>query len=233
MKKTDELGKIKKRYGENFMKLCRELFPTILEEEGKLYEILYSSFSNNSRTLYQDILDNGLKAEFKRYIYDKANIKDTEVKEEETRTPKEILEEAGYDIIECTTEEEIQSFRKYYRADEELCTFNGGRLDSCYVFWAVKKGAENIKRSDKPRREDEYGTSVMSIQFNKEGLCTVSIKNRYNHTVENPDATLGNNLDRIASRTNGKLCKAFERKGTNSNCSKYRNICNTRVCSSK
>ena len=37
----------------------------------------------------------------------------------------------------------------------------------------------------------------MSIQFNKEGMCTVSIKNRYNHTVENPDATYGNNLDRI------------------------------------
>ena len=47
------------------------------------------------------------------------------------------------------------------------------------------------------KREDEYGTSVMSIQFNREGICTVSIKNRYNHTVNNPDATYGNDLDMI------------------------------------
>lgn len=37
----------------------------------------------------------------------------------------------------------------------------------------------------------------MSIQINKKEACTVSIKNRYKHTVENPDATYGNNLDRI------------------------------------
>ena len=36
-----------------------------------------------------------------------------------------------------------------------------------------------------------------SIQFNRDGLCTVSIKNRYNHAVNNPDATYGNDLDRI------------------------------------
>lgn len=37
----------------------------------------------------------------------------------------------------------------------------------------------------------------MSIQFSKNGKCTVSIKNRYNHTVNNPDATFGNDLNRI------------------------------------
>ena len=68
----------------------------------------------------------------------------------------------------------------------------------CRIF-AVKKNAEEIKREDfeSPKREDEYGTSVMSIQFSKKGRCTVSIKNRYNHTVNNPDATYGNDLDRI------------------------------------
>ena len=67
------------------------------------------------------------------------------------------------------------------------------------VFFAVKKNVKEIKREDfkNPQREDMYGTSVMGIQFNREGLCTVSIKNRYNHTVNNPDATYGNNLDRI------------------------------------
>ena len=68
------------------------------------------------------------------------------------------------------------------------------------VFWAVKKNVKDIRRKDfdSPERDDEYGTSVMSIQFNREGTTRVSIKNRYNHTVENPDATLGNDLEKIA-----------------------------------
>ena len=78
--------------------------------------------------------------------------------------------------------------------------FIGGRLNRCVVFFAVRKDVDDIKREDfkKPEREDKYGTSVMSIQFTKNGLCTVSIKNRYNHTVNNPDATYGNDLDRIS-----------------------------------
>ena len=51
--------------------------------------------------------------------------------------------------------------------------------------------SENFK---KPIREDEYGTSVMSIQFTKDEAHTLSIKNRYNHSVVNPDATFSNNL---------------------------------------
>lgn len=45
MTAQEELKKIKKTYGENFMKMCRSLFPTLLEDEGKLYEILNMSFS--------------------------------------------------------------------------------------------------------------------------------------------------------------------------------------------
>ena len=44
MELSNELKKIKKTYGENFMKLCRNLFPTLLEQEGRLYEILATSF---------------------------------------------------------------------------------------------------------------------------------------------------------------------------------------------
>ncbi|MDR2063277.1 MAG: hypothetical protein LBQ02_00590 [Candidatus Nomurabacteria bacterium] len=47
-----------------------------------------------------------------------------------------------------------------------------------------------------PKREDPYGTSSMSVQIARQGTH-VSIKNRYNHTVGNPDSTLGNNLDRL------------------------------------
>ena len=199
MAESKELKKIKKMYGENFMKLCRELFPTLLEQEGLLTEILTSSFSANSRTLYEDIMKNGLEDEFKNFIYNKVDVEKETPEIIEEKTPYELMEEAGYDLYECTTEEEIQKFKRYYKKGEELCTFVGGRLSWCVVFWAVKKDAEDIKREDfkNPKREDEYGTSVMGIQFNKTGKCTVSIKNRYNHTVNNPDATYGNDLDKI------------------------------------
>jgi hypothetical protein len=48
-----------------------------------------------------------------------------------------------------------------------------------------------------PAREDPYGTSSMSVQISRSGNH-VSIKNRYNHTVNSPDDTYDNNLDNIA-----------------------------------
>lgn len=66
-------------------------------------------------------------------------------------------------------------------------------------FFAVKKDVSNIKREDykEPKREDKYGTSVISIQFTRDMANMLSIKNRYNHTVSNPDVTFSNNLDNI------------------------------------
>ena len=64
----DELKKIKKKYGEEFMHLCKKLFPTVLEQEGRLYEILSSLFSGNCKTLYEDIEGVGLKNIFKILI---------------------------------------------------------------------------------------------------------------------------------------------------------------------
>ena len=199
MAESKELKRIKKLYGEKFMHLCRELFPTLLEQEGLLTEILTSSLAINSRTLYEDIVETELESDFKAYIYSKVDVEKDKPEIISKKTPYELLEEAGYDLYECNSEEEIQSFKKWYESGEELCTFSGGRLEKCVVFWAVRKDADNIKREkfEKPRREDEYGTSVMGIQFNKMGKCTVSIKNRYNHTINNPDATYGNDLDRI------------------------------------
>ena len=195
-----DLKIIKKKYGERMMKLCRELFPTLLEKEGLLSRLLLEHFEP-TRFLYEDIISNELVIDFKGYIYSLVNIEEILEDEEKDnyKTPKELLEEAGYDLYECHTEEEIQSFRKYYRENEELCTFRGNRLERCYVFFAVKKDVDNIKREDfqKPKREDLYGTSVISIQFTKDKNHTLSIKNRYNHKVNNPDATFKNNLDNI------------------------------------
>lgn len=192
----DDLKIIKKHYGEKMSHLCRELFPTILETPGKLSSLLLEKFEP-SKVLYEDLMYHNLKYQFQNFIY--SFTEEKEVDEPVTKTPSELLDEAGYILYECHTEEDVQSFKKYYAPGEELCTFNGGRLNRCRVFFAVKKDVEKIKREDfkSPRRQDLYGTSVISIQFSREISNTLSIKNRYNHTVENPDATFSNNLDNI------------------------------------
>ena len=201
-----DLEIIKKKYGENMMKLCRELFPSILEEKGVLSKIILANFYPN-HNLYDDIIDNKLENNFKNYIY---NMIDVSKKQEKiNKTPEELFEEKGYILKECLTEEEIQEYKKYYKKGESLCTFRGNRLNSCRVFFAVKKDVLNIKREDfkDPKRQDLYGTSVISIQFTKDGTNTLSIKNRYNHRVVNPDATFSNNLDNIKEG----LTYAFEK----------------------
>ncbi len=194
---TNDLQLIKKYYGENMMHLCRSLFPTLLEKPGLLFSTLSNAFAY-SKYLYDDIVNNDIQQLFVNYIYSYIEEEDKIKKDENVKSPKELLDSVGYDLYECTTEEEVQSFKKYYAFGEELCTFKGKRLKSCHVFFAVKKNVDEIKREDfiRPYREDEYGTSVMSIQFGRRD-GRVSIKNRYNHTVNNPDATYSNDLNKI------------------------------------
>ena len=203
----DDLKVIRKKYGEKMYHFCRESFPTLLEEPGKLLKLLSDNF-HESHSLFDDIVANGKESEFKNFIY---SLVDVENNNElgMIKTPEELMSEAGYVLVECYNEEDIQAFRKYYARREELCTFKGGRLDRCRVFFAVKKNVSDIKREDfkNPTRQDEYGTSVISIQFTKDGTNTLSIKNRYNHTVNNPDATFSNNLDNIIPG----LTASFER----------------------
>ena len=193
----DDLKVIRKKYGEKMYHFCRESFPTLLEEPGKLSKLLSDNF-HESHSLFDDIVANGKESEFKNFIY---SLVDVENNNELVmiKTPEELMSSAGYVLVECYNEGDIQAFRKYYARREELCTFKGGRLNRCRVFFAVKKNVSDIKREDfkNPTRQDEYGTSVISIQFTKDGTNTLSIKNRYNHTVNNPDATFSNNLDNI------------------------------------
>ena len=197
IKMNNDLKIIKKKYGENMMHLCRELFPTILEKEGILSQVILDSFEA-SHELYDDLISNNLEATFKDYIYERLDYKTDKIVKT-NKMPRELLSEAGYDLYECRTEDEIQVFKKYYSQGEELCTFGGGRLEDFYVFFAVKKNIEEIKRTNfhDPDRQDLYGTSVLSIQFTRDDAHHLSIKNRYNHTVCNPDATFSNNLDNI------------------------------------
>ena len=202
MEPKNDYNLIKKHYGEKMAQLCRDLFPTILEEPGALYEILSQEFAP-SRFLYEDIKASAREEQFKEFIlaqFHKRNKEEYEGPITEL-TPRELCELAGYDFYECRTVEDVKRFEKYYENDEKLCTFKDikGRLDRCYIFWLVKKNVDEIKRKDfrRPEREDKYGTSVMSLQFSKSSTNWLSIKNRYNHTVPNPDATNGNDLDKI------------------------------------
>ena len=205
---VDDLKIIRKKYGENMSKLCRELFPTLLESNGLLSSLMLSKFDDN-HFLYDDLKEYDLILEFKNYICSLVNIENNN-QIVLSMSPEELLDEAGYTLYECHSEEDIQSFKKYYAPGEEICTiYRGNRLDRCFVFFAVKKDVHLIKRENfkNPKRQDEYGTSVISIQFTRDNSHTLSNKNRYNHTVNNPDSTFSNNLDNIIPG----LTSAFEK----------------------
>ncbi len=205
LKDNEDLKYIKKHYGEDFAKMCRTLFPTLLEQPGFLKQLISEhveptkSFVRDMAT-FEDNKEFDYENSFKNFIYSFVDVEKEKPEITTNKTAKELLDEAGYILYpECQTEEEIQSFKKYYATGEELCTFRGGRLDYCRVWFAVKKNVDEIKRENfkAPNRQDEYGTSVISIQYTKQEPSTLSIKNRYNHAVNNPDATFSNNLDNI------------------------------------
>lgn len=193
-----DLKFIKKHYGEKLMQLCRRLFPTILDNEGELSKIIFAHFAP-TKHLFDDLI--GYENDFQEYVYDIYKENHFVKYAESDKTPYELMDEAGYILYpECQTEEDIQKFKKYYAPFEELCTFYGNRLNTCRVWFAVKKNVDSIRRADftHPLRQDEYGTSVISIQFTKVGNH-LSIKNRYNHAIKvtNCDCTFNNNLDNI------------------------------------
>lgn len=192
-----ELKKIKKLYGEDMAHYCRANFSSILETDGLLLKILTNNFYP-TKSLYKDLYIQDNLISFKNYIYYLSNMENVQ-EDIIVDTPENLLRSVGYTLYECKTESDIQKFKKYYAPDEELCTFGSNRLETCYVWFAVKDNAEklNRKKFKHPMRQDEYGTSVISIQFDRDDTHTLSIKNRYNHKVEKPDATFSNDLDNI------------------------------------
>ena len=126
------------------------------------------------------------------------------------KDPLELLSDAGYDAFVVKNEKQKNSIKKYYRSGEEICTLRDPhRHENYYMIHAIKRGADKIKPSRKPEREDEYGTSVISIQIAKTGGF-ISIKNRYNHTISDPDATFNNNPDNIIPGLTNSLKKYFD-----------------------
>ncbi len=202
----DDLKIIKKKFGEDMMHFCRANFASLLETPGVLSNRLLSKFHEN-HNLLSDIKKNHKQLQFIEFIY---GPKDLDKKQNKcNKTPEELMKSVGYTLVECHTEEEIQAFKKYYAKGEKLCTFRQKRLSECRVFFAVKDNVDKIKRKDfkNPKREDAYGISVISIQFTRDIPHMLSIKNRYNHSVDNPDATFGNDLAKIVDG----LTESFEK----------------------
>jgi hypothetical protein len=96
--KPTDLGRIKRHYGEDMMRLCRALFPTILENDGVLFKVIDSSFAR-SKFLYDDILSNNKIADFQNYIFTYVGIKTDQIPTD--NTPKELMKQAGYTLYEC------------------------------------------------------------------------------------------------------------------------------------
>ena len=217
-KKVD-LGKIKKAYGEEFAQWCERPFAAILNNPGELYNILEQSFGVNcGRFLWRDIKKNDLQGKFQQYIFSRSTLKDSLFKkpvEEVTETPYELLKKKGYTLVECTTEAEVQSMKKYYAPGEELCTFHGRRLDESVVFFAIREDAKQLDRDSfkKPQREDPYGTSVLSIQFLRLFPHTLNIITRYNYAVDNPGGTYSNDLDEIIPGLSASFKKLLTERG--------------------
>jgi hypothetical protein len=181
--------RIKKRNGENFAKQIKDYHNGIFEIP-KINEICYYAGRNAEPLL--------------PYLISLMN--NEEKCDENTDFFGDLLEKAGYNWIIADTMEKQDEIKKYFTNGESLCTFGTNRFKSHYMVNVWKKDAENIKREEKPTRDGEYGTSVMSIQMAKKGGF-ISIKNRYNHSVSSCDNTLNSNPDNIIKG----LSDAFKR----------------------
>jgi len=204
----------KKAFGEKVTQLIRKNYPQSLDDLGFLD---YISRKCKTKTNVRNVLSNieNLLYVKNSYLNDKKN--EEEIKDK--KNLEDVLERAGYEYEIITNVNELMKFKEFYAPGEALCTFDNpqGRLNDYRMIVLFKKGMDKIKRSENPQREDEYSTSLLNIQIhNKFG--NVSIKSRYNHTVDNPDAVYSNNLDKISEGlTNAierKLGIKIDRKGT-------------------
>lgn len=104
----------------------------------------------------------------------------------------------GYTTVIFDDEQKIKECAKYYRDNERICTYNAleKRMGEYHMLVAIKGNIDKIKPSQNPKRDDEYGTSIINVQIAKNG-SHMSIKNRYNHIVNQCDSTFDNDLNHI------------------------------------
>ena len=200
-----ELKKIKRKYGEEMAKFCRTSLAPILEHNGLLYEILINNFYP-SRELYKDIKDNNLCGEFISYIHGLANIEQEKIVTD--KSVECLARDAGYHVFNPKTIEELQSMKKYYATEEELCTFKDSkRIENSIIFFFIKDDIDSIKKEDFPNasREDEYASSLVCVQYDIDTKELKLVVTRRNHgskksiqrgdEIRNPNAAFDCNLD--------------------------------------
>lgn len=185
---------LKKRHGEAF---ARVIYGAGLHKMPNIEHILEFAGNNSFDA-----------AALVPFIY--SDWKHTPTKMVDTgKNPLELLGNAGYDAFVVENAEQKNSIQKYFRPHEQLCTFTEPeRHKDYYIIHAIKHGANKIQPSNTPKREDEYGASVISIQIRKKNGA-VKITNRYNHSVDGQDATFGNNPDNIIAGLTMSLSKYF------------------------
>ena len=190
--------KLKKRHGERFARAIRNHHSGLLEIP-ELDEILAHA-GNHAEALLPYLMT-------------------LMPKDAENNNPEPVIEDpfvllarAGYDAFIADDFEKQNSISSYFQKGELLCTFNDrARYQNYYIVHTVKKDVDRIIRQNfngREKREDAYGTSVISIQILKFGGF-ISIKNRYNHSVPNPDHTFNSNPDNIIQGLSVALQKYF------------------------
>ena len=186
---------IKKQNGEEFAQTIRAFDSGIFDVENLPHILKYAG------TYAEPLLD---------FLSMLKNVQITP--QEKVENPFELLKKAGYDAYLVTNKAEQNSIRKYFTPEAQLCTFSDSeRYNDYFIIHCVKEGAELLNQSDfiSPSREDEYATSVISIQINKRG-GHIKITNRYNHLVENPDNTFNSNPDKIINGLSWALMHYFK-----------------------
>lgn len=138
-----------------------------------------------------------------------------------------VFNSIGYDRVIFDDEQEIAECKKYYKQGEVICTYNNlqSRMREYHMLVAIKKNIDKIERAENPQRDDEYGTSILNIQIARNG-SHMSIKNRYNHTVQQPDSTLNNNLDMLYMGLQSMVLGYYGFASLSSKKAHYNNIVN-------
>lgn len=180
--------KLKKTNGERFAQVLRNYHNGLLEIENIEHIVRHAGRGEENATKLLPYLMHMMAAN------------DEDYQPVAPKDPFMLLKQAGYDAFHADSLEAQNSIKHYYARGELLCTFDdNARYKNYHIVHAVKENVDEIKREDfkgVEERDDEYGTSVISIQMLKKGAF-ISIKNRYNHSVPNCDNTLNSNPDNI------------------------------------
>lgn len=160
----------KKKLGENTAKMLVEYMPSAVElAETMGKPEMVTDYLTNLIPVKSSVLPiieqaGGILSErFKETVL--SENPDAKTKERKVLNPFEVADSAGYKLFEAHSEDDIQSFKTYYRrsdgsyygADEQpssdgemICTiYNGGRGKSRYVFFIRNNNWENILPADK------------------------------------------------------------------------------------